>query len=215
MFGRSVSLGAAVTSFRVAISASINQPMLNMVLLIVMMFSYRPVGATKVPIRIKKNVSSLNFDQNYGPSYVTGCCHGSVKTYQIFPGHRLLQYRVAVAFRWCHPGRGCLECLKQYNSGLVSTEREGFLDDPSYIQGLSEDHSVKRNENVFPFGVTTSGFEVQQLLSMVIAPSGKFNVSILPASCDLEFSCSMVFKVFVPRGPAEIVLAPGSMISSL
>jgi ThiF family len=74
------------------------------------------------------------------------------------------------------PGRKCLECLGQYDSGLVSAGREGYFDDPTYIQNLPMNHSIKRNENVFAFSLSTAAFHVLQMLSMVVAPSGLANV---------------------------------------
>jgi hypothetical protein len=74
------------------------------------------------------------------------------------------------------PGRRCLECLGQYQSELVSLERDGWLDDPSYIKGLAADHPLKRRENVFGFSNMAASLEIMQMLSMVIAPSRIGNV---------------------------------------
>lgn len=73
------------------------------------------------------------------------------------------------------PGRPCLECLGQFDPADVSMEREGLLDDPSYIEGLRDDHFIHRNENVFPFAMNAAGLMLLQFLSLIVKPSGLSN----------------------------------------
>jgi len=74
------------------------------------------------------------------------------------------------------PGRACLQCLGQYDAGLVQLEREGHLDDPTYIAALPEDHVLKARQNVFTFAMSCASFQLMQMLSMVVDPLGRANI---------------------------------------
>lgn len=73
------------------------------------------------------------------------------------------------------PGRPCLECLGQFDPAHVTVEREGLLDDPTYLDGLPREHFAHRNENVFAFAMSAAGMIVNQFLGFVIQPAGVSN----------------------------------------
>lgn len=64
------------------------------------------------------------------------------------------------------PGQPCLECLGAFDSGDVDTERNGLLEDPTYLQGLPRDHRLRQSENVYPFSVNLASMEVLHLVGL-------------------------------------------------
>lgn len=73
------------------------------------------------------------------------------------------------------PGRPCLECLGQFDPAHVTMERQGLLDNPTYIEGLPADHLMRQNENVFAFAMNAAGLMMLQFLSLVVKPAGISN----------------------------------------
>jgi molybdopterin-synthase adenylyltransferase len=76
------------------------------------------------------------------------------------------------------PSRPCLECIGQFTSDDASTEEAGFMDDPSYLQGLPKDHNFKRNENVFLFSENLASLEVMQMVEFCTGIGGIYDYGI-------------------------------------
>ena len=68
------------------------------------------------------------------------------------------------------PGRRCLECWKAFDPSIVGIERDGLLDDPTYLAQLDKDHVLLRHENVFPFSLHVASLQVLQLQALLLGP---------------------------------------------
>ena len=66
------------------------------------------------------------------------------------------------------PHRQCMRCNGQYNTSMVVSELDGSLDDPSYIASLPQSERGG-NQNVFPFGLSLAGMEVNVMLHYLLA----------------------------------------------
>ena len=66
------------------------------------------------------------------------------------------------------PDHACMMCVGNLRRSDVALDREGKLDDPDYIAGLSEqDKAAVSRRNVFPFSMSVAAHEVLQLIGLV------------------------------------------------
>jgi len=66
------------------------------------------------------------------------------------------------------PEQGCLACVGALRRSDVALDREGKLDDPEYIAGLSEaEREAISRRNVFPFGMSVAAHQVLQMVGLV------------------------------------------------
>ena len=66
------------------------------------------------------------------------------------------------------PEQACMVCLNALRLSDVALEHEGKLDDPDYIEGLSEEEKVVvSRRNVFPFSMSVAAHTVLQLIGLV------------------------------------------------
>jgi molybdopterin-synthase adenylyltransferase len=66
------------------------------------------------------------------------------------------------------PERACVYCLDAVRRSDAALDRDGKLDDPDYIAGLSaEDRARFSRRNVFAFSMSVASHEVLQLVGLV------------------------------------------------
>lgn len=64
------------------------------------------------------------------------------------------------------PGKPCLHCLKSYYSSDVELEKQGLLEDTTYIKGLSKNHHLRNRENISPFSYNLASMEVLHFMAL-------------------------------------------------
>ena len=69
------------------------------------------------------------------------------------------------------PGRACMSCNRQLDMAAVALDRQGLLEDPSYIDGLPA-NLVPGSQNVAPLSINASAGILAQYVSFNVAPSG-------------------------------------------
>lgn len=66
------------------------------------------------------------------------------------------------------PGRACLYCLDALRRSDVALDREGRLDDPDYVRGLSAaDRERYGRRNVFAFSLSVAAHQVLQAIGLI------------------------------------------------
>jgi molybdopterin-synthase adenylyltransferase len=66
------------------------------------------------------------------------------------------------------PGSACLVCLGALRQSDIALDREGKLDDPDYLAGLSEaERAAVARRNVFPFGMSVAAHQVLQAVGVI------------------------------------------------
>src|SRR5664280_2203211 len=63
----------------------------------------------------------------------------------------------------------------KYDSGYVQLERDGYLDDPTYIEGLAAEHPLRVRENVFAFSMGCASMQFNQMLNLALDPLRQAN----------------------------------------
>lgn len=111
-----------------------------------------------------------------------------------------------------YPGKRCLACIGQYDLSYVNVERRSDLDDPTYIANLPVDHTLRRNENVFPFSAHLGSSLIMHALHVVLNPVGFSDVgeqtyhfvdSSLETTLGAQCHANCYFPTVAGRGDSE------------
>ena len=111
------------------------------------------------------------------------------------------------------PQRRCLECWGAFDPCLVGLERDGLLDDPSYVRQLDPNDLLLRHENVLPFSTSVASLEVLQFVALTLGPVhnlGDQNYHFVSGALDRteDSGCDKACLYPALTGTADLVWSP-------
>ena len=85
------------------------------------------------------------------------------------------------------PGRPCMSCNRQLDLAQVVPDKQGLLDDPSYIAGAGNSAMAPPAQNVAPLSASVSAGLLAQYVSLSAAPAGLGDPGPLQYSLNTHF----------------------------
>ena len=85
------------------------------------------------------------------------------------------------------PGRPCMSCNRQLDLAQVVPDKQGLLDDPSYIAGAGNPDMAPPAQNVAPLSASVSASLLAQYVSLSAAPAGLGDPGPLQYSLNTHF----------------------------
>jgi molybdopterin-synthase adenylyltransferase len=86
------------------------------------------------------------------------------------------------------PGRRCMQCWNAFNPGDAALDRDGYLDDPSYVKELDPSSPLVAHANAIPYALSVASMQVMQLASLLLGPIfdlGDWNFHAATGTCDV------------------------------
>jgi len=68
------------------------------------------------------------------------------------------------------PTRRCLQCWKAFDQTDAALDRDGLLDDPSYVKELDPNSPLVAHANAMPFAMNVASLQFMQFAAMVLGP---------------------------------------------
>lgn len=87
------------------------------------------------------------------------------------------------------PTRRCMQCWNAFSPSDAALDRDGYLDDPSYVRELDPASPLVAHANAIPYALNVASMQVMQLASLLLGPIfdlGDWNFHAATGSCDIH-----------------------------